>query len=168
MAKCCKTRKYSLVKFANFSYYCVTYGNCYHSKVVTISPRNAIMRLFANFVRLYFPHIKTIFNQILEFYYFLKAVTGNLSFFTRLKFILLCKLSIPSWPRSLVLMNFEGIALSLVGSEAPSSRNVIIENKVRYYTEKNLSKNTNVLNFKRSISNFIAQTKVELSNFAMN
>ncbi len=65
-------------------------------------------------------------------------------------------------------MNFEGIALSLVGSEAPSSRNVIIENKVRYYTEKNLSKNTNVLNFKRSISNFIAQTKVELSNFAMN
>ena len=64
-------------------------------------------------------------------------------------------------------MNFEGIALSLVGSEAPSSRNVIIENKVRYYTEKNLSKNTNVLNFKRSISN-LAQTKVELSNFAMN
>ncbi len=39
------------------------------SKMVTISARNT-MRKFANFVRLYLPHITTFFNQILEFYYF--------------------------------------------------------------------------------------------------
>ncbi len=39
-------------------------------KVVAISMRNTIMRKFANFVRLYFPHITTFFNQILGFYYF--------------------------------------------------------------------------------------------------
>ncbi len=42
----------------------------FEPKVVTISARNTIMRKFANFVRLYFPHITTFFNQILEFYYF--------------------------------------------------------------------------------------------------
>ncbi len=38
-------------------------------KVVAISVRNTIMRKFANFVRLYFPHITTFFNQILRFYF---------------------------------------------------------------------------------------------------
>ncbi len=42
----------------------------FESKVVTISARHTIIRKFANFVRLNFPHITTFFNQILEFYYF--------------------------------------------------------------------------------------------------
>ncbi len=42
--------------------------------------RNTIMRKFANFVRLYFPHITTFFNQILGFYYFYKVLSGNLVF----------------------------------------------------------------------------------------
>ncbi len=40
----------------------------FEPKVVTISARTYnIMRKFVNFVRLYFPHITTFFNQILEF-----------------------------------------------------------------------------------------------------
>ena len=39
-------------------------------KVLAISARSKIMRKFANFVRLYLPHITTFFNQILVFYYF--------------------------------------------------------------------------------------------------
>ena len=46
----------------------------FEPKVVAISARNTIMRKFANFVRLYFPHITTFFNQILEFYYFEKVL----------------------------------------------------------------------------------------------
>ncbi len=49
-------------------------------KVVAISVRNTIVRKFANFVRLYFPHITTFFNQILGFYYFLKVLFGNVIF----------------------------------------------------------------------------------------
>ncbi len=49
-------------------------------KVGAISVRNTIMRKFANFVRLYFPHITTFFNQILGFYYFLKVLFGNVVF----------------------------------------------------------------------------------------
>ena len=49
-------------------------------KVVAISVRNTIMRKFANFVKLYFPHITTFFNQILGFYYFLKVLFGNVVF----------------------------------------------------------------------------------------
>ncbi len=48
--------------------------------MVAISVRNTIMRKFANFVRLYFPHITTFFNQILGFYYFLEVVFGNVVF----------------------------------------------------------------------------------------
>ncbi len=44
-------------------------------KMVTISARNTIMRKFANSVRLYFPHITTFFNQILEFYFFGKVLS---------------------------------------------------------------------------------------------
>ena len=44
--------------------------------MVAIFMRNTIMRKFANFVRLYFPHITTFFNQILGFYYFLKVLFG--------------------------------------------------------------------------------------------
>ncbi len=49
-------------------------------KVVAISVRKTIMRKFANFVRLYFPHITTFFNHILGFYYFLKVPFGNVVF----------------------------------------------------------------------------------------
>ena len=45
--------------------------------MVAISVHNTIMRKFANFVRLYFPHITTFFDQILGFYYFLKVLFGN-------------------------------------------------------------------------------------------
>ncbi len=48
--------------------------------MLAISVRNTIMRKFANFVRLYFPHITTFFNQILGFYYFLKVLLGNVVF----------------------------------------------------------------------------------------
>ena len=46
VAKCCKIRKYSLAKFANFVYICTTRGKSYHfhcnfsSKMVTFSARN--------------------------------------------------------------------------------------------------------------------------------
>ncbi len=52
----------------------------FEPKVVAISARDTIMRKFANFVRLYFPHITIFFNQILEFYYFQKDLSGNLVF----------------------------------------------------------------------------------------
>ena len=42
----------------------------FEPKVVTIFTRRTIMKKFANFIRLYFPHIITFFNQILEFCYF--------------------------------------------------------------------------------------------------
>ena len=41
------------------------------------------MRKFANFVRLYFPHITTFFEQILEFHYFWR-VSKNFVFFVRI------------------------------------------------------------------------------------
>ncbi len=52
--------------------------------MVAISVRNTIMRKFANFVRPYFPHITTFFNQILGFYYFLKVLFGNVVFLVRI------------------------------------------------------------------------------------
>ena len=72
--------KYSLLQSLQISF-----SLCYarkllpflRPKVVAISARNTIMRKFANFVRLYFPHIKTFFNQILGFYYFWKVFFGN-------------------------------------------------------------------------------------------
>ncbi len=74
--------KYSLTKFANFSLLCYVRKllPLLRPKVVAISVRHTIMRKFANFVRLYFPHITTFFNQILGFYYFLKVVFGNVVF----------------------------------------------------------------------------------------
>ncbi len=48
--------------------------------MVAISVRNTIMRKFANFVRLYFPHNTTFFNEILGFYFFLKVLFGNVVF----------------------------------------------------------------------------------------
>jgi hypothetical protein len=33
VAKCCKNRKYSLAKFANFQYIWITCGNCYHFRL---------------------------------------------------------------------------------------------------------------------------------------
>ena len=42
----------------------------FEPKVVAIFTRRTIMKIFANFIRLYFPYITTFFNQILEFCYF--------------------------------------------------------------------------------------------------
>ncbi len=54
-------------------------------KVVAISARNTIMRKFAKFVRLYFPHITTFFNQIWDFTTFdLKCSFRECSFFGRI------------------------------------------------------------------------------------
>ena len=78
-------RKYSLTctKFANFLYYCITCGNCYHfrlKKMVTISTRKTrLIQKFAN-SRLYFPYFTTFRDQILEFYYFLKVLFRNFVF----------------------------------------------------------------------------------------
>ncbi len=56
--------KCSLTKIANFLIVLrVEIATIFEPKVVTISARNTIMRKFANFVRLYFPHITTVFNQ---------------------------------------------------------------------------------------------------------
>ena len=64
--------RYSLTKFANFLTIVLRAKivTIFEPRVVTISARNTIMRKFANFVRLYFPHITTFFNHILESYYF--------------------------------------------------------------------------------------------------
>ena len=64
--KCCNVWK---IQSCKFSHYRVKIVTIFETKVLTISARN-VMREFANFVRLYFPHITTFFNQILEFYYF--------------------------------------------------------------------------------------------------
>ena len=63
--------RYSNTKFANFLNIVLRaeIATIFEPKVVAISARNT-MRKFANFVRLYFPHITTFFNQILEFDYF--------------------------------------------------------------------------------------------------
>ena len=63
--------QYSLTKFANFLIVLrAEIATIFEPKVVAISARYTTIREFANFVRLYFPHITTFFNQILEFYYF--------------------------------------------------------------------------------------------------
>ncbi len=64
--------KYRLTKFANFLIIVLRaeIATIFEPKVVAISARNTTMRKFANFVRLYFPHITTFFNQILGFYNF--------------------------------------------------------------------------------------------------
>ena len=64
--------KYSFAKFANFLIIVLRaeIATIFEPKVVTISTRNTIMGKYANFVRLYFPHITTFFKQILEYYYF--------------------------------------------------------------------------------------------------
>ena len=49
----------------------------FKAEVLAICARNTIMRKFANFVRLYFPHITTFSHQILGFYYFCKVLFGN-------------------------------------------------------------------------------------------
>ena len=61
--------KYSLQSLQIFSLLCRVrkFLPFLWPKVVAISARNTIVRKFANFVRLYFPHITTFFNQILEF-----------------------------------------------------------------------------------------------------
>ncbi len=48
----------------------------FEPKVVTISARNTIMRKFSNFVSLYFSHITTFFNQILNFTTFERFFPG--------------------------------------------------------------------------------------------
>jgi hypothetical protein len=72
LRKFVKYRKYSLVKFAYFQYVCITCGNCYtifEPKMVTISARNTnILKIYANFARLYFLYFTTFHNQILQFY----------------------------------------------------------------------------------------------------
>ncbi len=74
--------RYSLTKFANFLIVLRTeIATIFEPKVVAISARKTITRKFANFVRLYFPHITTHFDQILEFYYFWKVLFGNFVFF---------------------------------------------------------------------------------------
>ncbi len=45
-------------------------------KVVANSVRNTLMRKFANFVRLYYLHITTFFNQILGFTTFKRFFSG--------------------------------------------------------------------------------------------
>ncbi len=55
--------KYRLTKFANFlTVLCAKIVTIFEPKVVTISVRNTIMKKFANFVRLYLPHITTFFK----------------------------------------------------------------------------------------------------------
>ncbi len=77
---------YSLTKFANFLIIVLSakIATIFEPKVITILARNTIMRKFAHFVRLYFPHITTFFNQILEFCYFCKVLFGNFVFSFRL------------------------------------------------------------------------------------
>ena len=57
--------RYSLTKFANFLIIVLRaeIATIFEPKVVTISARNTIMRKFANFVRLYFPHITTFSSK---------------------------------------------------------------------------------------------------------
>ena len=80
MLKCVE----GLTNFADFLIIIVLHAKIvtiFEPKVVTIFARNTIMRKFANFVRLYFPHITTFFNQILEFYSFWN-VFPRISFFS--------------------------------------------------------------------------------------
>ena len=44
------------------------------------SRKEPFKKNLANFVRLYFPHLATFFNQILGFYYFWKVLFGNVVF----------------------------------------------------------------------------------------
>ena len=89
VAKCCKiTNIICLAKFANFLIVLrVEIVTIFEPKVVATSASNTIMRKFAIFVRLYFPHITTFFNQILKIYYFLKVLSGNFVFFTGLNLV---------------------------------------------------------------------------------
>ena len=75
--------KYSLTKFANFLIIVLRTEIATTFKAESGSNFRAyktIMRKFANFARLYFPHITTFFNHILGFYYFLKVPFGNVVF----------------------------------------------------------------------------------------
>ena len=78
--------KYRLAKFALFliTGLRAEFVTIFEPKVVTISARNT-MRKFANFVRLYFPHVTIFFNQILEFYYIQQVLSGNLFSLSRSK-----------------------------------------------------------------------------------
>ena len=58
VAKFCKYEKNSLAKVANFLYFCITCGNCFWAEGLIYSV------------------FKTFFNQILEFYYFQKVLSG--------------------------------------------------------------------------------------------
>ncbi len=64
-----KYGKYSLAKCPNFLIIVLRAEivTIFEPKVVAISSRNTTMRKFANFVKLYFPHITTFFNQISDF-----------------------------------------------------------------------------------------------------
>ena len=64
---------YSLANVANFLYlfvWRVEIVTSFEPKVIAISARNTIMKKFVNFVKLYFLHITTFFDQIWEFNYF--------------------------------------------------------------------------------------------------
>ncbi len=71
---CIKYGKYSLASSQIFYIFVISVeiATIFDPKVIVISARiaNTIMRKFANFVRLNFPHITIFFNLILESYYF--------------------------------------------------------------------------------------------------
>ncbi len=51
--------------------FCILRSFVLRVEIATIfEPKDTIIRKFANFARLYVPHITAFFNQILEFYYF--------------------------------------------------------------------------------------------------
>ena len=69
-----KCGKYSLAKFANFVYFCISCGNCnYHfqpkyKNVVAISAHNTKVYKICELCKADFPHFTTFLNQTLQFY----------------------------------------------------------------------------------------------------
>ena len=80
-----KYGKYSLTKFANFLIIVLRAEivTIFEPKVVAIFARNTIMRKFANFVRLYFPHITTFSKPNFGILLLLKGSFRECSFFGR-------------------------------------------------------------------------------------
>ncbi len=79
-----KSGKCSLAKFANFLLIIVlraAIATIFEPKVVAISARNTIMRKFANFGRLYFPHIIQHFQPNFGILLFLKGSFQEFRFY---------------------------------------------------------------------------------------